>query len=682
MKLPLPWICEHLGISQDEEEIDKNLVKLGMEVEGIEDSVIEISIPANRGDCLSLEGLTRELANSYSMQAKPIDTPDVDVDFESGVKVKIDASDKCAKYIAKSFSGVNNRAKTPDWMKTVLEAAGMQSLSPVVDITNYVMIEMGQPLHAFDSNKISGNSIVIRTAKKGESLELLDGRNEVLSEEDLVIADSEKVLAVAGIMGGEESSISEETTNVVLECAWFEPVGVRLSSRAHKLQTDSSYRFERGVDFNLQERAVNRAAKLIKEICGASVGSQISKTLTEKLPARSALEFRLEKAESILGFDLSGTDISKLFFNLKMDVEKISDTTWKVTPPSHRFDIEIEEDLIEEVARVISYDSIDYAMPSVKANIEFRRANKKVEELHLLKKYMMGLGFSEVISYSFISPAYAEAFDILESAHRVVNPISEDLSVMRSSLWPSLVKIADYNKNRQEKRLKIYEVGRKFENLDGKVIETEFLSGLIWGGSCPVQWAQPSNSFDFFDVKGDVEKLLSNAGISDAKFESFDSNMLHPGQSAKIIVNGNHVGALGQLHPQIAKQLSIPSGVFLFEILTELLLDKATPSYQRVSKFPSVKRDLNVLVDELTPSTEVRRLIFASAGTILKDVNVVDRYCGNGVPKGKVSLSFSLVYQDAAKTLKDEDIDSSVQNVLDSLKKDLGVLLREYDDTN
>jgi len=639
----------------------------------LNDNIIEVDLTPNRADCLSVEGIAREVAvlNKMDWSATPVEKSAVSHADTLGVSVN--ATDACPRYLGRLIKGVNPKAETPLWMQERLRRSGVRSLSAVVDVTNYVLIELGQPLHAFDAAKLSG-SIHVRYAKTDESVALLNGQTIKLDSETLVIADDKQALALAGVMGGSESAVSDNTQDVFLECAFFTPLSIAGKARNYGLHTDSSHRFERGVDPTLQERAIERATQLIIEIAGGSVGAIADVTTASTLPQRTAVLLRKQRLEKTLGIALADEQIVDIFQRLGMSVQSQPDS-WSVTPPGCRFDIAIEADLIEEIARIVGYNNLPNS--SLLMRSELGKATEAVLELDRAKDLLVDRGYQEAITYSFVDEEIQQAIAPDDDVVRLKNPISADLSVMRTTLWCGLLKAALHNTNRQQNRVRFFETGLRFVNKDGNTQQQKMLSGLALGSAYSEQWGVATRKVDFFDVKADVQALFSLTDC-DVQFIPAKHPALHPGQTAEILTpQGDKIGWLGMLHPTLEKQLGFDTQVFLFELDQDLLLNKQIPKFKPLSKYPSVRRDLALIVKEEIAVSEIINCIKGSAEPTLQDIVIFDIYRGKGVEEGSKSVALSLIIQDFSQTLTDSEIDAIFSGLLETLTTKISAKLRD-----
>jgi phenylalanyl-tRNA synthetase beta chain len=555
--------------------------------------------------------------------------------------------------------GVNARARTPDWMVRCLERSGLRSISAVVDITNYVLLELGQPMHAFDAAKLRGN-IEVRYANQGEKLALLNEQTIELDADMLVVADDDGAIALAGIMGGAASAVSDATTDIFLEAAFFMPAAIVGRARRLGFSTDSSYRFERGVDFANTLQVLERATGLILEICGGEAGP-VTEVLNA-LPQRRPVRLRMNRLCSVLGIELTIDDVVSIF--RKLGFEFTQNTAGiTVTPPSYRFDITIEEDLIEEVARLHGYDNI----PAIAPRADLNMLPDPESRLHpaILRDALAARGYQEIVSYSFVDESWERDLYGNSTPIRLKNPIASDMSVMRSGLWGGLLDTLVYNLNRKQDRVRLFEVGASYAATSGGFRESRKISGLAYGDAAPEQWAQSAREVDFYDIKADVDRLTQGA----ATYDAVEHPALHPGQSARVMLDGKAIGWLGKLHPKWQQQYQLPRGVMLFELDTVPLLQRALVQYREVGKFPPVRRDLAVVVDEKVTVQELLDTMRATENSLVSELALFDVYRGKGIAEGKKSLAFLVLMQDTQKTLTDVEVDETMAKLLDSVVK-------------
>ena len=638
----------------------------------LDDLVHVLKLTPNRGDCLSILGVAREVA---ALTGAPFRSPVIaPVPAESADRraIVLDAPEACSRYLGRIVTGVNAKAPTPAWMQQRLERAGLRSISALVDITNYVMLELGQPLHAFDNDKLDG-SIHVRMAKPGDQLLLLNGQTIAVEGDVLVIADESKALAMAGIMGGEDSGISLETSSLFVESAFFAPKAVAGRARRYGFGSDASHRFERGVDFEGAARAMERATQLVLEICGGTPGPV--EAAEAVMPRRADVRLRLDRLRRVLGVSLSAEEVlvilNRLGLNARLDGDAVT-----VVAPSYRFDIEIEEDLIEEVARIYGYDNVPTAPPLARSamlpQVEAVRPRAAV------RQQLVSFGYQEVVNYAFVEEAWERDFAGADQFIRLANPIASQMCVMRSTLLGGLVSNLVTNQKRKQTRVRVFELGRCFSAQgDGKPVagfdQPWKLAGLAWGSAAPEQWGVASRRTDFFDVKGDVERLL--AGRSVAFFVARDP-ALHPGRSAEIHLDGKVIGVVGELHPRWVQKYDLGQPPVFFELSLDVLLAAQVPVFSELSNQPAVVRDLALVVDQALPVASLLEAMDASRPAIVRELQLFDQYLGKGLPEGKKSLAFRVVMQDTQKTLQDSEVDSAVQNWIAEFAKATGAQLR------
>jgi len=650
---------------------------IGMDIReymGLDDQLIEVDLTPDRGDCLSLAGIAREVAviNRAALNIPAIDA--VTAQIDDVFSVSVEAPSDCPRYLCRLVKGINPKAETPDWMVEKLRRGGVRAISPVVDITNYVLLELGQPMHGFDLAKIDGE-IIVRMARSAEKLTMLDGSEATLREDTLVIADKAGPLAMAGIMGGEPSGVTDSTTDVLLESAFFAPLTIAGKARSYGLHTDSSHRFERGVDFELQHRAMERATGLMLEIVGGQAGSITEVVSESDLPQRAPITLRRERVKRVLGVDVEDKMIVDILERLGMGVEA-NGKGWQVSPPSVRFDMEIEVDLIEEIGRIYGYANIPASLASAPVSIAIRPENEfKVDKA---KQTLVDRDYQEVITYSFISADMANLVRPGSEHILLANPISADMSVMRGSIWPGLLSTMQYNLARQQDRVRIFESGLTFVRTDGELVQDAKFAGAICGMAAPEQWGQGERKADFFDAKADVEALLTQlSDLTEFTFTAGEVSALHPGQTAIISRNGQEIGCLGMLHPALQAKLSLPGNVFLFEIDLAGVETGNIPAFTALSKFPAIRRDLAVVCDEKISSGDVLAVARKAAPALIRDIQLFDVYTGENIDSGLKSLALSLILQEKSHTLTDQEVDEASAKVLEALDKELSAKLRD-----
>ncbi len=641
----------------------------------LDDSVIEMDLTPNRGDCLGMVGLAREVAALTVSNEKTIKINEIEAKTDARCSVSLLAPEHCARYVGRVIRNINTGCAVPLWMAERLRRAGVRSIDPVVDVTNYVLLELGQPMHAFDLDRLEGD-VAVRLAKAGETLVLLNGQSVELKPDTLVVADARKPLAMAGIMGGAESAVSAVTRHVWLESAWFNPVSMAGKARNYALHTDASHRFERGVDFNIQLQAIELATKFLLEIVGGEAGPVVQVISEEHLPKRNPVRLTRNLLAQYLGISLAENEVTAILMRLGFSPVVDADG-WVIQPPSWRYDIAIEQDLIEEVARVYGYNRLPSR--SVRADMDLVGVSETQLAASLPASVLVARGYQEIISYSFISPELHSLFAPQQAGVNLQNPISAELSVMRASLIPSLVSTLQYNLNRQQNRARFFETGLRFRFEDSAIQQQPMMAGLLYGNRVPESWesGQATAKVDFYDLKGDLEALLARTGrASDFSFERGEHPALHPGQTATVLDRGVQVGIIGALHPELQRQLDIPSSVFVFEIEREALLSARTPAFSPVSRFPAVRRDLALVVDRELPVAGLCVSVRQAAGEWLTNLKVFDVYVGEHIESNRKSVALGLTFQLASRTLNENEIVERVDVVLAALSQQYGATLR------
>ncbi len=641
----------------------------------LDDVSIELGLTPNRGDCLGLVGIAREVAVINKIEFSNPDATAVKASIKDTFPVTVSASEACPRYVGRVIKGVNSQAVTPLWMVEYLRRSGIRSLGPVVDVTNYVLLELGQPMHAFDLAKLK-DGIDVRLAKVGEKLRLLNEQEVEIGSDTLVIADGNGPLAMAGVMGGEGSSVTEETRDIFLECAFFTPEAIVGRARRHGLHTDSSQRFERGVDFMLQVSAMERATRLLLSVVGGEAGPVSQITDKSNLPKRDPILLRQQRITGILGVALDSETITGILVRLGMAVSKGKDQTWQVLPPSYRFDIAIEEDLIEEVGRIYGYSNLPSRRPA--ASLAMAAKPERITHLSRVKQLLVDRGYQEVVTYSFVDERLQKLISPQDELISLANPISSDLSVMRSSLWPGLIRTLQYNLNRQQNRVRIFESGLRFRKVNADTHQEPMIAGLIFGPRYPEQWGLGRETVDFYDLKADVEAMLGLADLQrQVHFQTGSNPALHPGQSAEIWLGESQIGWVGSLHPNLENDLDLPGRVIVFEIIQRLFTEGRIPEFVELSKYPAIRRDIALVLGESVNAESVEQCIQEAAGQHLENLKLFDVYQGKGIENGKKSLALGLTLRDHAKTLTDKDVEAVMEKVMAALKNKLGATLRE-----
>lgn len=641
----------------------------------LNDAILEINVTPNRGDCLSVQGMAREVAAILNYPSKSAEITKAAVRIKAQRDINVaDASD-CPHYVGRIIQNVNAEAETPLWIKERLRRSGIRSICALVDIGNYVMLEMGQALHIFDNDKLQG-AITIRRAKTGEKLTLLDNKEVQLSPEILVIADEQKAHAMAGIMGGLESAVTADTKNIFIESAYFDPRVINGRARRYGLQTDAATRFERGVSPAVQTLAMEHVTELLQSIVGGEVGP-LCEYQAKDFPAQKAsILLRKQRIEQLLGYSIADSEIESILKRLGMALER-HDKAWQVQAPVWRFDITQEIDLIEEIARIYGYQQIPTLAPP--AELRFSQADEAQVDLNTLRHLLQARDYTEAITYSFVEPQLQNLLDPEVRPLPLKNPISEDLSVMRSNLWPGLISVAIYNLSRQQQRIRLFETGLRFIQQGADIKQEAVIAGLSIGPLYPEQWAIPSKKVDFYDMKADVEGLLALTGHGqDFQFIKNESHpALHPGQSCQICLDGETIGYLGQLHPQVQVALDLDQALYVFELRLADILKRVIPQYKGWSKFPLIRRDIALMVGQAVTAEQIRATVMAAGTEWLRDVFIFDVYQGKGITPGKKSLALGLILQHSSRTLMDSEINEWVEKLVGILKQTYNATLRE-----
>jgi len=640
----------------------------------LDDQVIEVELTPNRADCLGMAGIAREVGviARHSVTWPGVDP--VPAQSDARFPVALETPAQCPRYAGRVIRDVDAAAETPVWMRERLRRAGIRPLSIAVDISNYVMLELGQPMHAFDLDRLRAG-IRVRAAGDGERLELLNGQTVTLEPGTLTIADDSGPVAMAGVMGGEPTAVTASTRHVFLEAAFFTPAAMAGSARRYGLHTDSSHRFERGVDPWRAEVAVERATRLLLGIAGGVPGPTQVTEAAAHMPAAARIAFRPRRCEAVLGAALASEDMRDILERLGMAVDAGADT-WTVTAPSWRFDITREVDLIEEIARIHGYDALPPARTPAPLTMPERPEGRV--PLRRLRRLLVDRGYQEAITYSFVSRELQQRLDPQTEALALANPLSAELAVMRSSLWPGLVRALQHNRNRQAGRVRLFESGLAFRGRLDHLTQRPRIAGIASGGRWPEQWAAPAEALDFFDVKGDVEALLALTGEPGRyRFEPAGHPALHPGQCARVLRDGVEVGWTGALHPALARELDLDGGVYLFELDLEKVSETRIPAFREVSRYPAIRRDLAVVVPEAVSAAALRECVATSVGTTLRELVLFDVYRGRGIPEGCKSLAIGLILQDSSRTLTDSDVDGLVSGAVSRLRDELQAELRE-----
>ncbi|WOC05842.1 phenylalanine--tRNA ligase subunit beta [Providencia sp. PROV024] len=643
----------------------------------LNDNAIEISITPNRADCLSILGVARDVAviNKLALTEPAINVAPVTT--KDTFPIRVEAPKACPRFLGRVIKNIDVSAPTPMWMKEKLRRGGVRSIDAVVDITNYVLLELGQPQHAYDLDRLDG-AIVVRMAKEEEKLVLLDGSEATLKPDTLVIADESKALGIAGIFGGEHSGVNAETKNILLECAFFDPLSITGRARNYGLHTDASHRFERGVDPQLQFKAIERATALIVEICGGEVGEIIDATSEQHLPKAANIKLTRNKLDRLIGHVIEDELVTDILTRLGCQVV-VSAGCWDVVAPSWRFDMQIEEDLVEEVARVYGYNNI----PDVPLRADLVMTNHKEANLPLkrLKAMLVDRGYQEAITYSFVDPKVQALLHPQQDALMLPNPISADMSAMRLSLWTGLLTTVVYNQNRQQNRIRLFETGLRFipdNQAEYGIRQEPMLAGVITGNRFEEHWSLDKQVVDFFDLKGDLEAVFELTGkLNQITFKSEAHPALHPGQSAGIYLENEHIGFIGVVHPELERKLDLNGRTVVFEVRSDAIAQRVIPEAKAISRYPSNRRDIAVVVPEHVAAAEVLAECKKVGINHIVGINLFDVYCGEGIAEGYKSLAISLIFQDTQRTMEEEEITATVYLCVAALKQRFQASLRD-----
>ena len=645
----------------------------------LDDVSIEVDLTPNRGDCLSLRGLARELGTLNNLPVQHQPTPPVAAQNDAALAVYLDAAERCPRYVGRVIRGLNTGSETPLWMQERLRRSGLRSIDPIVDVTNYVMLELGQPMHAFDLGALVG-SVQVRWAHAGEALRLLDGRELQLDPSVLVIADEAGAVAIAGVMGGERSGVRPDTKDVFLESAYFDPLTVARTARRFGLHTDASHRYERGVDFEVPAMAMERATALLASIGGGRPGPIQASEQAAHLPQRNPVSLRQRRLQELAGQDFDARQVDDVLARLDFRLLERTETEaegarWTIAPPPHRFDIKIEADLVEEVCRIQGYPNIPSVLPAAPLAPRLITLQRRGERE--LRAQMAAAGFQEVITYSFVDPVRQQLLDPDAKPLGLANPMSSEQSVMRTNLLPGLTEALRFNQSRQRRRAQLFELGLCFR--PGAALQQVLtLGGLMWGERSLESWHEKPAGVDFFDLKGAVERLLEWAlGDIDAiTFTAAEDPRLHPGQQAAVVVDGAVVGRLGRLHPGIERRLDLGGGVYVFEIDAEAVLARPLRKFSEIPKTPSARRDLAVVVDESVSAQQIRDTLAKALGGQLKELRLFDVYRGKDIDLHKKSIAIGLTFQSFSATLTDAEISRHLNKAIAALQAELGARRR------
>jgi phenylalanyl-tRNA synthetase beta chain len=639
----------------------------------LEDTLVELNLTPNRGDCLSIAGLAREAGVLTRTAVKAPEIAKVADKVADKFPVTLENPAGCPRYLGRVIRNINPEVETPLWMQEKLRRSGLRCIDPVVDVTNYVLIELGQPMHAFDYTKLQGG-IVVRNARKGEKLVLLDGKEVELTADTLVIADQKQAVAMAGVMGGKHSAVGPKTTDIFLESAFFAPLAIAGRARSYGMHTDAAHRYERGVDFNLAPLAMERATALLLDIVGGQPGPVVE--VTGKLPQVAPITLRRARIEGLLGMQLPDAEVLDILGRLGLQKTAHDAQGWTFAVPSWRFDISIEADLIEELARVHGYGQVPVTVPVTRLGLQ--PEPEAVTPLRRMRHALAARGYQEVVTYSFVAPELEEVLGAGQGKPvMLANPISQDMSAMRTSLWPGLIKTLVHNQNRQQVRARLFETGLVFNNTNNKLEQKVKVGCLICGDRLPEQWGQPAQPADFFDIKGDAELLLSLGAPSQAfTFRPAEHPALQKGQTAQIYRGEQFIGWVGAVHPKLSQGLDITGKVFLLELDYSALKEAHIPAVAELSRFPAVRRDLAIVIGQEVSADAVQHVLRTAAGPDLQELQLFDLYQGANIQKGKKSLALGLTFQHPSRTLADADINPIIDSCIKALEAKFNAELR------
>lgn len=671
-----------LGISDDHDGImelpaDAQVGQDLRQYLDLDDVTIEVDLTPNRADCLGIRGIAREVG---VLNQVDVSKPEIGVVKESITEtraIKLQAPEACPRYLGRVINNIDLQATSPLWMQEKLRRSGIRSIDPVVDITNFVLLELGHPMHAFDNDKLEGD-VVVRMAAENEKLTLLDGNEVEMKSNTLVIADDKKALAMAGIFGGQDSGVTESSTNIFLESAFFSPDAIMGKARQYGLHTDASHRYERGVDPHLQRAAMERATQLLLDIVGGEAGPIIEGISQQHIPQERQVTLRESRLQRVLGIDIESSKVTEMLTRLGLDVTFENDK-WLTTIPSYRFDISIEEDLIEEVARVYGYNNIPEVSPVSTLKMSQHQENNIA--LMRFKETLVARDYQEAITYSFVDPKVQSALHPEVNGLVLPHPISADMSVMRVSLWSGLLQSVSYNQKRQQSRVRLFETGLRFipdSSQKTGVQQQMVIAGVISGNRHNEHWDGVDTTVDFFDIKADVEALIANTVCqSEFRFVADSHSALHPGQTASIYRQDQLIGYVGAIHPKFEKVLGLNGRTFVFEIALDELGVRKLPNAKEISKFPANRRDIAIVVEEDKVVGDILSCIEKFGENQLVGLNLFDVYRGKGIEPGYKSLAISLTLQDTTRTLEEKEIQAAVDGILSQLAEQFGASLRD-----
>ncbi len=641
---------------------------------GLPDNIFDVDLTPNRGDCFSVLGIARDVAALTATQVTTREFSQVPATIEDTHAVEVKDPSACPRFAGRVIRNIDPDARSPIWMTERLRRSGLRAIHPVVDVTNYVMLELGQPLHAYDLTLLNG-AIRPRFAKKGEKLTLLDEKELDLSTDTLLITDKSGPIGLAGIMGGLSTAVSEVTKDIFFEAAFWPPSVIAGRARSYGLHTDASLRFERGVDPGGQARAVERATELLVAISGGDVGPLTDFVDDKQLPSAPSISLRRARLERVLGTKIPDDKVVEILRNLQLNVEQDA-AGWQVVPPSFRFDLAIEDDLVEEIARIYGYDLIPETTAT--AELPLRAVTETKVDMELVAASLVARDYQEIITYSFIDAESNRLFTGEDSELVLSNPISSEMSVMRGSLWPGMIAVAAANVARQQERVRFFEIGKSYHGTLRKPVEVVRVSGLAMGTAVPEQWGGPAQDVDFFDIKSDLEALLQLVGDDTViNYKAASHPALQAGQAANIVRDDQVIGVLGKLHPALAQSFDLNKNVLVFELDAALALASNVPKSSTVSKFPAIRRDIAIVVDENVSAGDLVRVAASSAPDLIQNVTIFDVYKGPGIEAGRKSIALGLILQETSRTLTDEDADSAMDAAVRNLKREFAAELRD-----
>ena len=678
MKLPAEWLKEYCEINLTNEQIVTQLTMAGIECQLLDEpgEIFDISLTPNRADCYSVLGVSRELAALNNSKFKSNQNTQTTIDHNEEIEIKIESPKDCPVLVTRIINDIDVNTTTPSIITHRLNSSGIQSVNIIVDITNYVMLETGQPLHAYDLNSID-SKLIVRRGHDRENITLLDGSIKTVDQNYLLISDVTKPLGIAGIMGGEDSGIQTDTKNIVLESAYFNNETIMGKPRILNLHTESGLRFERGVDPSIQKYAIERASKLINEFSGGKNGPVISNTSSSEIPKRLPILLRKKRIHQILGITIPNNEINEILTKLNMEIKEqdYGYSGWMVTPPLFRFDINQECDLIEELARLNGYDNIEEH--NEQGEIKLKKISKRSKKINHINNLMLSLGYSEVINYSFISPLMSTLLGEHINTIDITNPLSIDMSIMRSSLLPGLLNNLSYNLKRQHRTIKLFESGKVFKNVNKTNQEAEMLAGIGYGLRMDEQWITKLETINFYDIKGDLEHFFASLKINTTiQYNQSTHPMLCPGRTAAINLDGNTIGHIGELSPELCMDLELSEQPILFEIDKEVLRLSQKIIHHEQTYFPSSRRDISIIISEEQEISEIIKVINTLNIEGLKNIIVFDVYKGEKIETGRISIALGLIFQNKSRTLTDDEIDTNISKITKKILKKFNLKLR------